>query len=67
MKTVKVNTTDLSELDSGYYNEAIKGYLIKAMQNVDFEREDIKKVLNGIAWALSENTADEATKIYQEF
>lgn len=54
-------------MDSGMYNDAIKGYLIEAMRNVDFSREDIDKVLQGLRWALDELTASDAVDNYRRF
>ena len=53
--------------DLGYFNDSIKGYLIEAMQNAKFERADIQKALDGMRWALSENSAEDAAEIYREF
>lgn len=54
-------------MDSGVYNDAIKGSLIEAMRNVDFSREDILKALNGLRWALDEMTASDAFENYRKF
>lgn len=53
--------------DAGYYNDVIKGYLIAAMKNAEFCREDIEKALNGLRWAFDEKTAADASKIYDKF
>ena len=54
-------------MDMGYYNECIKGYLVRAMQVAEFDREDIKKALNGMKYALDEITANEAAEEYRKF
>ena len=53
--------------DLGYFNDTIKGYLIEAMKNAKFERADIQKALDGMRWALEENSAEDAAEIYREF
>lgn len=54
-------------MDMGYYNGCIKGYLIRALQIAEFDRDDIKKALNGMRWALDEMTAAEAAEEYRSF
>lgn len=54
-------------MDGGWYNDAIKGYLIKAMQNADFSQEDIGKALNGLRWALDEMTSTEAAEVWRRY
>lgn len=57
----------LGIMDSGVYNEAIKGYLIEAMRNADFTSDDICKALQGLRWALDEMTARDAFDSYRNF
>lgn len=54
-------------LDSGFYNECIKGYCIQAMKNAGYDRESINDVLEGLRWALDEKTASEAASVYRAF
>ena len=54
-------------MDMGFYNESIKGYLVRAMQNAEFDREDIAKALGGLRWAFDEITASEAAEQYRKF
>lgn len=55
-------------MNTGILNEAIKGYVITACKNAEItDREQIKKLLCGLNWALDEKTADEAEKIYLKF
>lgn len=53
--------------DMGFYNDAIKGYLIVAMRNKGFKDEDIKRALLGLYWAFNDKTADEAAAVYNNF
>ena len=53
--------------DMGFYNNVIKGYLIEAMRNADFSKEDIMKALDGLKWAFDETTAAEAIEISLKF
>ena len=52
-------------MDMGYYNSAIKGYLLRAMAG--FDDEAISKVLGGLRWALDELSAEEAAKLWDEY
>lgn len=54
-------------MDMGFYNESIKGYLVRAMKNAEFSREDIAKALGGLRWAFDEITASEAAEEYRKF
>lgn len=54
-------------IDMGFFNESIKGYLIRAMKNAEFSREDIAKALGGLRWAFDEITASEAAEEYRKF
>ena len=54
-------------MDSGFYNECIKGYCIQAMKNAGYDREAIRDVLRGLNWALDEKTAVEAALVYRAF
>lgn len=65
-----MNEKDISRfdlMDSGFYNECIKGYCIQAMKNAGYDREAIKDVLRGLSWALDEKTAIEAALVYCAF
>lgn len=53
--------------DLGYYNEIIYGYLILAMQDTGFSREDINKALGGLYGAFDDTTAAEAQQAYKDF
>ena len=50
--------------DMGFYNDVIRGYLIKAMQNADFEKKDISKALRGLHHAFDEMDAMRAEQLY---
>lgn len=54
-------------MDSGMYNDVIKGYLIEAMRNVDFSRQDIERALDGLRWAFDELCACDAFENYRKF
>ncbi len=53
--------------DQGYYNDTIKGYLIAAMQAAEFGRDEVKRALDGMKWALSETNAEEAAELYRKY
>ena len=48
--------------DMGFYNNVIRGYLIRAMKEADFQEEEIERALSGLRWALDSMTAAEAEK-----
>lgn len=50
--------------DLGYFNEAIRGYLILAMQDSGFTPDQIDKALVGLERAFSDANAEEATQAY---
>ena len=50
--------------DMGFYNDVIRGYLIKAMQNADFEEKEISRALRGLHHAFDDMDATRAEKIY---
>ena len=53
--------------DAGFYNDAIKGYLITAAKNAGLDREQIKKLLDGLYWAFDEKDKVDAEEIYKNF
>lgn len=53
--------------DMGYFNTVIYGYLIEAMKNADFTREQIMAVIIGLRNALDATTAAEAEEAYRNF
>lgn len=54
-------------MDGGWYNDAIRGYLISAMKNAEFSKEDIAKALNGLRWAFDEANSEEAAEVWRKF
>lgn len=54
-------------MDMGFYNEVVKGYLVRAMKNAEFDREAITKALGGLRWAFDDLTASEAAEEYRKF
>lgn len=60
--------------DMGYYNDAMKGYLIAACKiartlepAVDLTDSQIKTLVKAMSWALDEKNKKEAEKMYKEF
>ena len=49
--------------DMGFFNDAIRGYLIQAMREADFQKEEIERALQGLRWALDSVDAAQAEKI----
>lgn len=52
--------------DMGYYNDAMKGYMIAGMRKMGFPEAEIRKAVLGMRAAHDELTAEEAEKVYQE-
>lgn len=52
--------------DMGYYNDAMKGYLIAGMRRMGFTDSEIRKAILGMRVAIDEKTAKEAERVYTE-
>lgn len=52
--------------DMGYYNDAMKGYMIAGMRIMGFSEADIRKAVLGMRKAMDEKTAEEAEKVYRD-
>ena len=52
--------------DMGYYNDAMKGYMIAGMRRMGFPETEIRKAVLGMRSAHDELTAEEAEKVYTE-
>ena len=52
--------------DMGYYNDAMKGYMIAGMRSAGFTEAEIRKAVLGMRRAHDELTAEEAEKVYTE-
>ena len=53
--------------NGGWYNEAVKGYLIAAARVAEFSDNQIKDLLSGLRMALSEIDKSDAETIYLNF
>ena len=47
--------------DMGFHNDTIRGYLILAMKNVGFSKDEIERALQGLKSALDDTNAYEAS------
>ena len=54
-------------MDMGYYNDALRGYLIEAMKAAGFTRAEIDKALSGLRTVLDDTSAAEAAQAYQDW
>lgn len=52
--------------DMGYYNDAMKGYMIAGMRKKGFPETEIRKAVLGMRAAHDELTAEEAERVYRE-
>lgn len=51
--------------DMGYYNDAMKGYMIAGMRKMGFGESEIRKAVLGMREAMGEKTAEEAERVYR--
>ena len=51
-------------MDGGWYNNTVKGYLIAAARNADFNEKQISDLLRGLSQAFSDYNKVEAEQIY---
>lgn len=51
--------------DMGYYNDAMKGYMIAGMRVMGFSESEIRRAVLGMRKAMGEKTAVEAEKVYR--
>lgn len=49
------------------FNETLKGYLIRALKEIDATEEDRQKLFNGLRWALDEMTMEDARREYEKY
>lgn len=49
--------------DAGYYNSAVHGYLILAMKEAGFEKDDIRNALTGLHYAMDIASVAEAATV----
>jgi hypothetical protein len=52
--------------DMGYYNDAMKGYMIAGMRVMGFSESEIRRAVLGMRRAMDEKTAEEAERVYTE-
>lgn len=56
----------MNKVSEKNFNETCRGYLIRAMKNVD-EEKLIDKVLDGLDWAFDEMTFEGARKVSKNY
>lgn len=54
-------------MDGGWYNNAMRGYLIASARNADFSPDEIKRLLNGLRCALDSYSKEEAEQICEDY
>lgn len=52
--------------DMGYYNDAMKGYMIAGMRKMGFAESEIRRAVLGMRAAHGELTVEEAERVYTE-
>ena len=66
---VVMNLTDEQRLllcDLGYYNEVMRGYLIRALEKVGYDDNALDRALDYLEAALDDYTAAEARDTYRQ-
>lgn len=53
-------------IDTGMFNEIIKGYLVLALQNIGQPKKDILSALNAMESAFDDADAEQARQAYKE-
>lgn len=51
--------------DMGYYNDAMKGYMIAGMRKMGFTESEIRRAVLGMRAAHDELTVEEAERVYR--
>ncbi len=57
----------LNTINPDNFNDTLKGYLVRALKEVDASEEDRRKIFNGLKWAFSELTMEEARREYEKY
>lgn len=57
----------MNTVNSDNFNDTLKGYLIRALKEIDACEEDRKKLFSGLRWALSEMTMEDARLEYKKY
>lgn len=56
----------MNTVNPNNFNDTMKGYLIRALKEAGASEEDRRKIFNGLRWAFSELTMEEARKEYEK-
>jgi hypothetical protein len=57
----------MNTVNPGNFNDTCRGYLIRALKEAGINEEDRRKILNGLRWAFSELTMEEARREYEKY
>lgn len=49
------------------FNDTLKGYLIRALKEINATEEDRRKIFMGLKWALDLMTMEDARKEYEKY
>lgn len=49
------------------FNKTMKGYIIRALQEIDADQGFVDKFLNGLNWAIDEMTMEQAREKYKKY
>lgn len=49
------------------FNDTLKGYLIRALKEINASEEERKKLFGGLRWAIDEMTMQDARKEYKKY
>lgn len=54
-------------MDSNKFNRIMKGYIVRALTDLEYSYEEIQKILQSITWATSEMTFEDALREYEKY
>jgi hypothetical protein len=54
-------------VDSNRFNRAMKGYVVRALSDIEYSQEEIQRILQSLSWATSEMTFQDAFQEYEKY
>ena len=57
----------MNTVNENNFNETCEGYIVRACRIADLSEEEVKKIFNGLRWALDELTMSEARKECEKY
>lgn len=57
----------MNEVNTDNFNETMKGYIIRTCRIVEYDSEQLGKILNGLRWSVDEMTCEDARREYEKY